>query len=151
MTFADTTFAWCSCCCCFFLCVCGVISQLESISIFFVLLLLLFTLLVTSMASSIGHGNKSGSFYFGATGFLYKKQVGVGGRRSTVRGPGLSNSTASTYLYNKYSPGGSGIGASSIAVRRAKNRMATICDPHQPCFACYPSLGMYNRYVYNPN
>lgn len=79
-----------------------------------------------------------------------QKNVGVGGRRSTRIGPGLSSSQP-TYLYNKYSPGGGGVGASSVANRRAKNRIATNCNTNQKCFPCYTTLGQYSNYTHNPN
>ena len=46
---------------------------------------------------------------------------------STKMGPG-GNTTSNTspYSYNKYKPG-TGVGASSIAIRRAKNRVAAGC------------------------
>lgn len=103
--------------------------------------------------SAFGNGsNSSGQFWFGQYGFLYKKNVGVGGRRSTKMAPGgniTCNST--TYLYNKYKPGGGGVGASSTSNRRAKNRLATICNPNNNCFPCFTTLGRYNSYTGNPN
>ena len=45
-------------------------------------------------------------------------------------------------LYNKYSPGGSGIGATSRSVLRAKNRLATVCNITQPCNQIYNRLGL---------
>lgn len=99
--------------------------------------------------------NSNGQFWYGSQtnfpGFLYKKNVGVGGRRSTKFGAG-GNTTCNTYqyLYNKYKPGQGGVGASSIAVRRAKNRQATICINNN-CFPCYMSLGQYSNYTHNPN
>jgi len=92
----------------------------------------------------------NGQFWFGQQGFLYKKNVGVGARRSTLMGPGLSSSQP-TYIYNKYSPGGGGVGASSVANRRAKNRLATNCGPNKKCFPCYTTLGQYSNYTHNPN
>ena len=99
--------------------------------------------------------NSNGNFWYGNStnfpGFLYKKNVGVGGRRSTKMSPG-GNITCnnSTYLYNKYKPGQGGVGASSIANRRAKNRLATVCEG-QKCFPCYMTLGQYSNYTHNPN
>jgi len=91
----------------------------------------------------------NGQFWVGQYGFLYKKNVGVGGRRSTRMGPGLNaNSNQPTDLNNKYSPGGGGVGASSIANRRAKNRLATNCGLSRKCFPGYPTLGLYSQ---NPN
>jgi hypothetical protein len=107
--------------------------------------------------SRFGNGsNSNGQFWYGNTidfpGFLYKKNVGVGGRRSTKFGAG-SNSTTNIhqYIYNKYKPGSGGVGASSIANRRAKNRLATVCDGKNNCYPCYTTLGQYNHYLYNPN
>jgi hypothetical protein len=97
----------------------------------------------------------NGSFWYGRStgfpGFLYKKNTGVGARKSTKMGPG-GNTTCnnSTYLYNKYKPGTGGVGASTIANRRAKNRLATVCDT-QKCFPCYTTLGQYSNYTHNPN
>ena len=108
--------------------------------------------------SAFGNGsNSNGNFWYGNStnfpGFLFKKNVGVGGRRSTKLGPGGNiTCNSSTYLYNKYKPGTGGVGASSIATRRAKNRLATICNTSGgKCFPCYNSLGQYNHYIYNPN
>jgi uncharacterized repeat protein (TIGR02543 family) len=105
--------------------------------------------------SGFGTGsNSNGQFWFGGNtfpGFLFKKNMGVGGRRSTKFNPGgniICNSP--TYLYNKYKPGAGGIGASSMSNRRAKNRLATVCGPNQ-CFPCYNTLGQYSNYTHNPN
>ena len=105
--------------------------------------------------SGFGTGSNSyGQFWFGGNafpGFLFKKNVGVAGRRSTKFNPGgniICNSP--TYLYNKYKPGGGGVGASSIANRRAKNRLATVCNSQQ-CFPCFNTLGQYSNYTHNPN
>ena len=97
----------------------------------------------------------NGSFWFGGSmgfpGFLYKKNTGVGGRLSTKMAPG-GNTTCNgpTYIYNKFKPGGGGVGASSVANRRAKNRLATVCSGEK-CFPCYPTLGQYSNYTHNPN
>lgn len=105
--------------------------------------------------SAFGTGsNSNGQFWFGGSsfpGFLYKKNVGVGGRRSTKFNPG-GNITCNgpTYLYNKYKPGAGGVGASSTANRRAKNRLATVCSAQQ-CFPCFNTLGQYSNYTHNPN
>jgi len=99
--------------------------------------------------------NSYGQFWYGKgtdfPGFLYKKNVGVGGRRSTKFNAG-GNTICNThqYIYNKYSPGQGGVGASSIANRRAKNRLATICTTNS-CFPCYMTLGQYSNYTHNPN
>ena len=101
--------------------------------------------------------NTNGQFWYGSRthepGFLYKKNLGVGTRRSTLMGAG-GNSTTNTYQYteNKYRTSGNGVGATSIAVRRSKNRMASLCQPpNYQCGRFYPTLGMYNPYLYNPN
>jgi hypothetical protein len=75
----------------------------------------------------------NGSFWYGSStgfpGFLYKRNNGVGARKSTKMGPGGNITCNSyTYLYNKYKPGQGGVGASSTSNRRAKNRHATICN-----------------------
>jgi len=95
-------------------------------------------------------GPSNGQFWVGDFGFLYKKNVGVGGRRTTqFRSSALCNTPQ--YLYNKYSPGQGGVGAQSIANRRAKNRLATICYKNQACGKFYPYLGLYDNYTGNPN
>ena len=105
--------------------------------------------------SAFGSGPSNGQFWYGSStnfpGFLYKKNVGVGGRRSTKMNPGGGiTCNSSTYLYNKYKPGTGGVGASSTANRRAKNRLATVCT-EQKCFPCYMTLGQYSNYTHNPD
>ena len=95
----------------------------------------------------------NGSFWYGRStgfpGFLYKRNTGVGARISTKMGPGgVCNN--STDINNKYKPGTGGVGASSTSNRRAKNRLATVCDA-QKCFPCYMTLGQYSNYTHNPN
>lgn len=91
----------------------------------------------------------NGQFWYGKYGFLYKKNNGVGGRKIPAYGL-ICNQPQ--YIYNKYSPGQSGIGAQSTSVRRSKNRLATICNqPNKSCGNFYPYLGIYNKYLYNPN
>lgn len=108
--------------------------------------------------SAFGSGsNSNGNFWYGNStgfpGFLYKKNVGVGGRRSTKFAAGGNISTnSSTYLYNKYKPGVNGVGASTIANRRAKNRLASVCGGgNSKCFPCFNTLGQYNSYTGNPD
>ena len=106
--------------------------------------------------SAFGSGPSNGQFWYGSQtnfpGFLYKKNVGVGGKRSTKMGPGGNiTCNSSTYLYNKWKPGQGGVGDSSIANRRAKNRLATICNGKNNCFPCYTTLGQYSNYTHNPN
>jgi len=105
---------------------------------------------------AFGSGSGSnGQFWYGNTtnfpGFLYKKNLGVGGRRSTKFNPG-GNITCNnnTYLYNKFKPGTGGVGASNTSNRRAKNRLATVCQGNQ-CGPFYTFLGRYNDYTSNPN
>jgi len=106
--------------------------------------------------SRLGNGsNSNGNFWYGNStnfpGFLYKKNLGVGGRRSTKFNPGGNiTCNSSTYLYNKYKPGSGGVGASSTSNRRAKNRLATNCLANN-CFPCYNTLGQYSNYTHNPN
>ena len=49
-------------------------------------------------------------------------KFGAGGNR-------ITNSKSS--FDNKYRPGAGGVGASTIANRRAKNRLATVCDQNK--------------------
>lgn len=97
------------------------------------------------MANRFGNGSNSyGQFWFGGNsfpGFLYKKNVGVGGRRSTrFNAGGNTICNHPTNLWNKYTPG-SGVGASSVASRRAKMIHATSCTPNQTCGRFYTQLG----------
>ncbi len=94
-----------------------------------------------------------GQFWYGPYGFLYKKNNAIGARRSTKMAPG-GNATCNTHQWteNQYRPGGSGIGATSVALRRHKNRRATVClNPLNSCGSFYLTLGQYNNYLYNPN
>lgn len=108
--------------------------------------------------SRFGNGsNSNGQFWYGSSvhfpGFLYKKNVGVCGRRSTKFAAGGNSTTnGHQYLYNKYKSGNSGIGASTISNRRAKNRLATICGGvNGQCGPFYSYLGRYSPYTENPN
>ena len=108
--------------------------------------------------SAFGSGsNSNGNFWYGNStnfpGFLYKKNLGVGGRRSTKMGPGGNiTCNSATDLYNKWKPGQGGVGASSTANRRAKNRLASVCGGENGrCGAFYTYLGRYNSYTENPN
>lgn len=97
------------------------------------------------MPSNRISSNSYGQFWFGGNsfpGFLYKKNVGVGGRRSTQFTPGgTSTCNQPNEFWNKYKPGGSGIGASTISNRRAKLRLATICNEQGHCGRFYTELG----------
>ena len=99
--------------------------------------------------------NSNGQFWYGNTtnfpGFLYKKNLGVGGRRSTKFNPGGNiTCNSATYLYNKFKPGTGGVGASNISNRRAKNRVATVCQD-KACGKFYTYLGRYSNYANNSN
>jgi hypothetical protein len=77
--------------------------------------------------------NSYGQFWYGGStfpGFLYKKSNCGGQRRSTRLIPGVGNQPGS--IWNTYTPG-SGVGATSIANRRAKRfRASTIClEPNE--------------------
>ena len=105
--------------------------------------------------------NSYGQFWFGGNtfpGFLYKKNVGVGTRRSTKFNAG-GNTTCNqpAELWNKYISG-AGVGASSVATRRAKRIHATSCNDNQQCGQFYRQLGQnqirvsqYNNYRSNLN
>ena len=92
-----------------------------------------------------------GQFYYGPNGFIYKKSYGAGARRTTLFSAGgnaICNKPQN--VNNKYKPGGSGVGASSISNRRARNRLATVYSGNS-CFPCYNTRGQYSSYTHNPN
>lgn len=97
------------------------------------------------MSGRFGNGsNSNGQIWYGSStgfpGFLYKKNLGVGGRRSTqFTAGGTMMTNHHTTLTNKYTPGSNGVGACSIANRRAKNRLASIC--HGQCGPFIQHLG----------
>lgn len=114
-----------------------------------------------SSISSFRTGSGSyGQFWFGGStfpGFLFKKNVGVGGRRSTQFTPGGTTTCNSQQrnLWNKYIPG-AGVGASNISTRRAKMIYATSCNNNQQCGRFLTQLGQnqirpsqYNNYRSN--
>lgn len=88
--------------------------------------------------------NSYGQFWFGGNsfpGFLYKKNVGVGARRSTQFTPGGTTiCNQPNEFWNKYTPG-AGVGASSIATRRAKMIHATSCNQSQQCGKFLTQIG----------
>ena len=100
--------------------------------------------------------NYNGNLWYGSStkfpGFLYKKNTAGGNRKSTKFSPG-GNATCNhqNYLYNKYKPGYSGVGGTSTAVRRAKNRQASVCNKTENCGQFYTYLGRYNNYTSNQN
>jgi hypothetical protein len=100
---------------------------------------------MSSYNSSFRTGSNSyGQFWFGGNtfpGFLFKKNVGVGGRRSTkFNAGGNVTCNQTTNLWNKYIPG-AGVGATSVATRRAKRINATSCNNNQLCGRFYTQLG----------
>ena len=88
--------------------------------------------------------NSYGQFWFGGNtfpGFLFKKNIGVAGRRSTQFTPGGTTiCNQPTDLWNKYTPG-AGVGASNVFTRRAKLINATSCNNNQKCGSFYAELG----------
>lgn len=88
--------------------------------------------------------NSYGQFWFGGNsfpGFLYKRNLGAGARRSTQLTPGGTLITnQSNEFWNKYTPG-AGVGASSVATRRARMIRATSCTNGQQCGQFYTQLG----------
>ena len=81
-----------------------------------------------------------GQFWYGTSGFLYKKTYGGGSSKVPIS---LVNYNQKTNLYNKYNAGNNGIGATSRSVLRAKNRLATVCTRQDPCNKIYNRLGVY--------
>lgn len=81
-----------------------------------------------------------GSLYVGKRGFLYKNSGGGGVRKNPSYG--LINGIPAN-VNTKYVPG-AGVGATSIAVRRAKLRSATICNAEQPCGVFAMRLGIHS-------
>ena len=74
--------------------------------------------------SAFGSGPSNGQFWYG----------------SQTNFPG--------FLYKK----NVGVGSSSIANRRAKNRLASVCGgTNGNCFPCYMTLRQYSNYTHNPN
>jgi len=91
-----------------------------------------------------------GNFYVGKGGFQYKKQGAVGNRKNPPYG--LINGIYAN-VNNKYVPG-AGVGASSIATRRAKLIRSTVCTSQYPCNVAYSRLGLQmsggsNKYALN--
>jgi hypothetical protein len=79
-----------------------------------------------------------GNFYYGKGGFQYKKMSGGGGRRNFAVEL-MDNQPHS--IYNSYVPG-AGVGATSIASRRAKLIRATKCSSGYKCGRFYTYLGI---------
>jgi hypothetical protein len=79
-----------------------------------------------------------GNFYYGKGGFKYKRMGGGGARRNFSLGA-MSNQPED--IYNSYVPG-AGVGATSIATRRAKLIRATKCSDGNKCGRFYTYLGI---------
>jgi hypothetical protein len=97
---------------------------------------------------NIGVGG--GSYWYGDYGFLYKRKAGGGNRKNPPYGV-ICNQPQN--IWNKYTPG-AGVGASSVANRRTKMRLATSCNKNQHCGRFYQNLGQnritpseYTRYT----
>ena len=91
-----------------------------------------------------------GNFYVGKSGFQYKKAAGGGAHR--VFPLGAMGNTPHT-VDNSFVPG-SGVGASTTSVRRARLLKATKCSPTYPCAKTFSKLGLYsqggaNNYAFN--
>jgi hypothetical protein len=99
---------------------------------------------MSSYAGSRFGSNSYGQFWFGGNtfpGFFFKKNNGVGARRSTQFTPGGTTiCNQPTQLWNKYTPG-AGVGSSSVATRRAKMIHATSCNKNQLCGRFLTQLG----------
>lgn len=99
---------------------------------------------MSSRKGNRSFSNSYGQFWFGGNtfpGFLYKRNLGSGARRSTQFTPGgtlISNQP--NEFWNKYTPG-AGVGGSNIAVRRARMIRATSCTNGQQCGKFYTQLG----------
>lgn len=89
-----------------------------------------------SFVRNIGGGG--GQFWYGEYGFLYKKKAGGGGRKNPPYGL-ICNQPQN--IYNKFISG-AGVGASSVANRRAKLRLSTSCNTNQVCGRFYKNLTM---------
>jgi hypothetical protein len=89
--------------------------------------------------------NSYGQFWFGGNsfpGFFFKKSGAGGCRRSTQMTPGGTRVTNGPVdIWNKYTPG-AGVGATSVATRRAKQIKATVCGAEQKCGRFYNQLTM---------
>jgi len=89
-----------------------------------------------SFVRNIGGGG--GQFWYGEYGFLFKKKAGGGGRKNPAYGL-ICNQPQN--IYNKFISG-AGVGASSVANRRAKLRLSTSCNKNQVCGRFYKNLTM---------
>jgi hypothetical protein len=83
-----------------------------------------------------------GNFYYGKTGFLYKKNGAIGSRYNP---PIATICNQPQNIYNKYVPG-SGVGASSRFASRAKLIRSTKYYPPQPFPTCMTEIGLFSKY-----
>jgi hypothetical protein len=83
----------------------------------------------------------NGSFWVGRGGFNYKRSGGGGNHRVL---PLATIANQYSNVNNKYVPG-AGVGASSIASRRAKMIHATSCTSNYPCNKSFSQLGLQAR------
>ena len=84
---------------------------------------------------------KNGNYYFGKGGFAYKKNTGGGNHR--IFPIGLITGVPAN-VNNKYISG-AGVGAQSIAVRRAKLIHSVTCNNEQVCGKFAKYLGLHPK------
>ncbi len=84
---------------------------------------------------------RNGQFWYGKGGFAFKKTGGGGVRKNPPYGliTGIPADVNNKYVY------GAGVGGQTTAVRRAKLRFATICNPEQPCGRFMARLGIHPK------
>ena len=84
----------------------------------------------------------NGSLYYGKSGFLYKKSGGGGVGRVQFMGSmnGVPRPIENVYV------SGSGVGANSVANRRAKLRNASIPNNAVPCYNFVLNFGAKTKY-----
>jgi len=92
----------------------------------------------------------NGSYWVGRGGFNYKRSGGGGNHRIFSLGA-IANQPQN--VNNTYVPG-AGVGASSIANRRARLLHSTVCNSQYPCNKSFSRLGLQssggsNDYAYN--
>lgn len=83
-----------------------------------------------------------GNFYYGKSGFFYKKNGAIGSRYNPPIGA-ICNQPQN--IYNKYVPG-SGVGATSRFANRAKLIRSTQYYPFQTFSTCITEIGSFSKY-----
>lgn len=83
-----------------------------------------------------------GNFYYGKSGFFYKKNGAIGSRYNPPIGA-ICNQPQN--IYNKYVPG-SGVGATSRFASRAKLIRSTQYYPFQTFSTCITEIGSFSKY-----